>query len=262
MVRKSGEAGTRALRQACRPIRGRAARDYHARVALPLVLLSGFEAFERVQRNPSGALARALAARPPRGWRVAGVVLPVSFARAPHAWDRRHEALTGRPALLLAMGVSKEASFRLERLGRPRLRHVARPDVDGELPARHSRRGPALATSLDLARLARALRRRGLGPLRVSRSAGGYVCERLYHHVLVRGGRAGIPALFLHVPPLARVPLAVQLDFLRALLDELGSGYLSRSGSSRSRGRPAGSVGGRAAKARTAAMKGSSSRPM
>lgn len=200
----------------------RAEVDYHARVSRPLVLLSGFGAFERVRRNPSGALARALAARPPRAWRVADVVLPVSFARAPEAWDRRYRALR-RPALLLALGVSKEESFRLERFGRPRLRRVARPDVDGALPALHSRHGPALETELELGRLARALRARGLGPLRVSRSCGGYVCERIYHHVLARGQEAGIPALFLHVPPLARVPLERQEAFVRALLEELAT---------------------------------------
>jgi len=187
----------------------------------PLVLLSGFGAFERVQSNPSGALVRALVVRPPVGWRVAGVELPVSFARAPRAWDRRRAGLRRAPQLLLALGVSKERSFRLERFGRPRLRRVPRPDVDGESAALHSRPGPALESPLELAPLARALRAHGLGPLRVSRSCGGYVCERIYHHVLVRGREQRIPALFLHVPPLAHVPLRQQLAFVRALLAEL-----------------------------------------
>ena len=226
----------------------------------PLVLLSGFGAFERVRANPSGALVRALAARPPAGWRVAGVELPVSFARAPRVWDRRRSALRGRPELFLALGVSKEGTFRLERFGRPGLKRVARPDVDGELAAAHSRPGPALETPLDLGAVARALRLRGLGPLRISRSCGGYVCERIYHHVLVRGRAQRVPALFLHVPPLAHVPLRRQERFLRALLEELlpaqGKGVRTR------RGRASGSVGARAAKARTAARNGPSSRPM
>jgi len=198
-------------------------------------------------------------ARPPRAWRVAGVVLPVSFARAPREWDRRFRRLSAAPTLLLALGVSKEASFRLERTGRPHLRRVARPDVDGDLPAIHSGSGPALATSLDLARLARSLRRRGLGPVRVSRSCGGYVCERIYHHVLARGRAAGIPALFLHVPPLAHVPLTQQKRFLRGLLEELRA---DQSWTSTRRGRSAGSVGRVAAKARTATRKRPSSSPM
>ena len=228
-------------------------------VSRPLVLLSGFGVFERVQRNPSGLLARALAARPPHGWRVAAALLPVSFARAPETWERRFRGLA-RPALLLSMGVSKEASFRLERFGRPRLKPVARPDVDGELPVAHSRSGPVLESPLDLVGLARALRARGLGPVRVSRSCGGYVCERICHHVLERGQEAGIPALFLHVPPLAHVPLARQERFVRALLEELASAQ-GVSSPSTIRGRSAGSAG-RAAKFRTARRKGSSSRPM
>lgn len=221
--------------------------------------MSGFGAFERVRSNPSGALVRALSARPPEDWRVAAVELPVSFARAPQAWDRRRASLRRAPDLLLALGVSKERAFRLERFGRPRLRRVARPDVDGELPARHSRPGAALETPLDLRRLARALRRRALGPLRVSRSCGGYVCERIYHHVLVRGREEGIPALFLHVPPREQVPVAAQERFLRALLAELAA--LQRESVSTRRGRSSSAVG-RAAKSRTAARKGSSSRPM
>jgi len=230
----------------------------------PLVLVSGFGAFERVGANPSAAIARALGRRPPRGWRVAAVELPVSFARAPQAWDAFRRGLRGRPALFLALGVSKEASLRLERLGRPRLKAVRRADVDGDLPRAHSRRGPALETPLDLGRLARALRARGAGPVRVrvSSSAGGYVCERIYHHVLVRAREEGLPALFVHVPPLRRVPLATQVRLLRCVLDELRDSSYVRAGSSSSRGRPAGSVGAPAAKARTAARKASRSRPM
>jgi hypothetical protein len=39
--------------------------------------------------------------------------------------------------------------------------------------------------------------------------------------VLERGVERGVPALFLHVPPLERVPLARQVPVVRALLVEL-----------------------------------------
>src|SRR5688572_7376953 len=155
----------------------------------PLVLVSGFGPFEEVGTNPSGEIARALEARPPRGWRVRAVVLPVSFTRAPETWDARLAELIGqgeRPALCLSLGVSKESGFRLERFGGPELKLVPRPDVDGRTAAEFTRAGPRLESGLDLERLLEALRGRGLADVRLSLTAGGYVCERIYHHVLAR----------------------------------------------------------------------------
>jgi pyrrolidone-carboxylate peptidase len=186
----------------------------------PLVLVSGFGAFEKVDENPSGAIARALALDPPRGLRVRARVLPVSFARAPEGWDALL-ARSGRPALCLGIGVAKKPGFRLERYARPELKRVPRPDVDGRSAHEFSRRGATLESSLDLARLLAGLRRRGVADVRISRSAGGYVCERIYHHLLVRASERGVPGLFVHVPPLRFTPLARQVRVLRWVLEEL-----------------------------------------
>lgn len=227
----------------------------------PLVLVSGFGAFERVARNPSASIARALVRRPPAGWRVSAVELPVSFARAPRVWDSHRRRLRARPALFLALGVSKEASFRLERYGRPSLKLVARPDVDGALPRTFSRPGPAEQCSLDLRRLCRALQGALGARVRVSHTAGGYVCERISHHVLRRARTEGVPGLFLHVPPERFVPVATQVRFVRRLLAELLSkDYVGPR--SAIRGRPSKSRAALSANRRTAGRKASKSRPM
>ncbi|HEX6881942.1 MAG TPA: hypothetical protein VF530_01095 [Planctomycetota bacterium] len=191
-----------------------------ARRAKPLVLVSGFGPFEQVERNPSGEIARALAARPPAGLRVVARVLPASFARGPRGWDALL-ARSGTPVLCLALGVAKRPGFRLERWASPRLKLVPRPDVDGHSAHAHSRRGARLATSLPLAPVRAALRRRGVERVRVSSSAGGYVCERVYHHLLQRAAERGLPALFVHVPPLRFTPLARQVQVVRWILAEL-----------------------------------------
>src|SRR5262245_60480614 len=117
-----------------------------------LVCVSGFGPFESFEVNPSGALAQSLEADPPRGIRVSSAVLPVSFARAPAAFDQAFAA--ERPALFLGLGVaSRETGFRLERRAGPRLKRVRRPDVDGRLPSEFSAEGPLLESGLDLARL-------------------------------------------------------------------------------------------------------------
>jgi pyroglutamyl-peptidase len=184
----------------------------------PLVLVSGFGPFERVEQNPSGEIARALAADPPPGLRVVAKVLPASFARGPLGWD----ALLARaeaPALCLALGVAKRPGFRLERYAEPRLKQVPRVDVDGRTARAFSRPGRRLETSVALRPLLEGLRARGVERVRISRTAGGYVCERVYHHLLVRAGERGVPGLFVHVPPLCYTPLARQIRVLRWMLE-------------------------------------------
>jgi len=189
----------------------------------PLVLVSGFGPFEAVDRNPSGEVALALERDPPRGLAVRAAVLPVSFARAPKEWDR---AFAGQPepALLLGLGVAKRPGFGLERWGGPGLKCVPRPDVDGHSASAYSRPGARLETTLDLVQLRTRLRARGVPEARVSRSAGGYVCERIYHHLLRRAKGLGTHGLFVHVPPLRFAPIRRQVQVLRWVLDELVAG--------------------------------------
>jgi pyrrolidone-carboxylate peptidase len=94
-------------------------------------------------------------------------------------------------------------------------------DVDGRSPREFSRPGARLETIVPLARLLARLHGRGLAEVRISHTAGGYVCEHLYHHLLARAAERGVPGLFVHVPPLRFTPLERQLEVLRAILAEL-----------------------------------------
>lgn len=187
----------------------------------PLFLITGFGSFESVSRNPSGALARELDGDPG----VVGVELPVSFRGSAAAFDEALATLApGRPDFLLAMGVHPGAGFRLERRAGAALA-VGRTDNDGETGdvVSGAMGGGAgdLATDLDLPALAAELGDLGVGQVKISEDAGGYVCERIYRHALVRGEELGCPALFLHVPPLKQVPLESQAILARALLESL-----------------------------------------
>ncbi|MEE8468972.1 MAG: hypothetical protein V3T22_10970 [Planctomycetota bacterium] len=187
----------------------------------PLILITGFGPFERVTENASGALARELDGDPG----VVGVELPVSFRRSAAALDEALAGLEpGRPEFLLTMGVQSGPTFRLERRARAAL-GTGRTDNDGETGdvVSGAMGGGAgdLATDLDLPVLAAELGGLGLGEVTVSEDAGGYLCERIYRHALVRADELGCPALFLHVPPLESVPLASQVIFARALLEAL-----------------------------------------
>jgi pyroglutamyl-peptidase len=187
----------------------------------PLVLVSGFGSFETFASNPSAEVVRALAAAPPPGMRVRSAVLPVSFARAPAVWDALLDDGEA-PTIVLGLGVaSMGTTFRLERCAGPRLKLVPRPDVDGRSAHEFSREGPVRATEIELAPVLAALERRGVREIGISESAGGYVCEHLYHHVLERARERGIPALFVHVPPEQHASLPRQIEVVRWVLAEL-----------------------------------------
>jgi len=189
----------------------------------PLVLVTGFGAFTGCAENPSGAVARSLAALRATdlgGARVLGCELPVTFAGAPPAIEAFVEAAPERPAALLGLGVHRENWWRLESRADSRLTSV-KPDNDGVLGEAvvvlREVAGPRW-TSLDLEPLAAALREDGAGEVRTSDSAGGFVCEWVYRHLLAHGERLGVPALFLHVPPLADVGLARQTEVVAGLV--------------------------------------------
>jgi len=78
--------------------------------------------------------------------------------------------------------------------------------------------GEDLESGLDLDALVEGLVREGIADVRVSEDAGGYVCERFYHHLLACGDRLGCPAVFVHVPLLEIVDLERQCEVVRRLV--------------------------------------------
>ena len=123
----------------------------------------------------------------------------------------------------MCLGVQRSPWFRLERVALAELRS-AKHDNDGVRAAGVRLAGePRLETGLDLDALARALVAGGAADVRVSDDAGGFVCERVYHHALTRARERGIPAVFLHVPPLAAVGLEAQTRAVAALLAAVAS---------------------------------------
>lgn len=176
---------------------------------LPLgpVLVLGFGPFGEVHDNPSARLAEAVDGSRVLGRTVRGLVLPVSYARAPALALGWAEALGA--ALVVATGVATQR-------GRVEVERLARPpgadaplDVDGRPPAVGA--GSARASPLDVAGLARVL------DGGVSEDAGRYVCNALYHALLSAPGAP--PAVFVHLPKAGLAPGAL----LGALAWLLGS---------------------------------------
>lgn len=183
------------------------------------ILLTGFGAFEGVDENPSGALAKRFDGQ----GAVHGAVLPVEFRASAETLD---EALASgpEPSLILCLGVHPGPGYRLERRAGPTL-GLERPDNAGECGDVVSGQmgGPEgdLVTGLDLESLLETLSHGGEEAVCISEDAGGYVCERIYRHALVRAGERGAEALFFHVPPLTEEPIEAQAEVLHLLLGAL-----------------------------------------
>ena len=180
------------------------------------LLLTGFESFLDVAVNPSGLVVRALDGERlgPRGPRLRGVELPVSFNRAPGALREAAAALGDGLAGIVSLGVHRGPEFRLEQRAGVRF-ESAQPDNDGVLGGSVTLEGLAeRRPAADLVALRALLSAAGASHTSLSNDAGGYLCERIFREGLEVGVEKGVTALFLHVPPLEYVPATHQAQIV------------------------------------------------
>ncbi len=182
-------------------------------------LLTGFGPFLKVKLNPSGEVVRVLGEEGIEGLRLTTSILPVTFRGAPLALQVALAELGSEtPNFLLSLGAQTKPWFRLESRARARL-DSKKPDLDSCFARElEELEGGRRHCQLDLEPLAEVLRSVDGADVRVSNDAGGYVCERTYHALLSAAEKLGIPALFLHLPPLDQVDLERQARHLRKLL--------------------------------------------
>lgn len=148
------------------------------------LLVTGFGPFPGVPVNPCERLIAALAeARP-----------GLATARFETLWTAPAEVtrLAARADLVLMFGVAaSERRIRYERVALPAV--AAAPDARGALPA--ERRLAYRMSGLPVPALADAARRAGF-PVRLSHSAGRYICNAAYGAALGANRRT----LFVHIP--------------------------------------------------------------
>jgi pyroglutamyl-peptidase len=189
-----------------------------------MFLVTGFEPFGGLTRNPSAEIAEAVA-----GDDVEAAILPVDYdAVVPRLDDLLRRDWDG----VLLMGIA---------IGRPQLtlervainfRDRLRPDNAGGVPEDPAvvPGGPAAYFStLPVDRLCEVLRAEGI-PAAVSLTAGAYLCNASFylarHHLEGRSTPCG----FLHLPPTEDlacgaepVPRADQIVAVQLILEELRS---------------------------------------
>ncbi len=154
-----------------------------------MILVTGFGPFPGVEHNPSATAARAVDGLRVGGETLVGLVLPVSYRRAPQAVIELAHTLGARAVVCLGVA-SRRTRVEVERRA-TRATDAERPDVDGDL--RPEATGPeVLHATAPVDALARALR------ASVSDDAGTYVCNALLYELV--GALPDVPVAFVHVP--------------------------------------------------------------
>ncbi len=163
------------------------------------ILVTGFEPFGGSSVNPSWEAVRLLPDAV-EGVEIARLRLPVIYGEA--ARLALEEARRLQADAVLCTGVASGRNAVTPELLAINWRMASLPDAagvcyEGEQIA--SDQPAALMTSLPVKDMVKAIGAEGV-PARLSLSAGAYVCNDLYWHMLVREQKGGCPALFVHVP--------------------------------------------------------------
>ena len=182
------------------------------------MLVIGFGPFLDVTDNPARRVALALDGwEGPRGLRVVGAEMPVSYARAPAVTLGLAEA-TGAVAVV-GVGVARGRTQVCVERRATRALVPSLTDVDGVALDALDLEGPAeLWSDAPVEQVAASL-----GGL-VSEDAGGYVCNAWLYSVTLASAAARRPVLFLHLPD-----EGVAIERVQAALTAWWSGHLSNA---------------------------------
>ncbi|WP_221030954.1 pyroglutamyl-peptidase I [Actomonas aquatica] len=184
------------------------------------VLVTGFEPFGGERSNPSAFIAGALDGRELAGHRVTGVVLPVVFGASLRALDDAIERV--QPALVVCLGVAGNRRHITPERVAINLDDARIPDNAGNLPIEQPvvAGGPvAYWSTLPVRRMEAALAAADV-PVKLSETAGTYVCNHLFYGLMHRlAQRPGVRGGFVHVPrPRAGLSRAKMADGLVAAI--------------------------------------------
>lgn len=172
------------------------------------VVIAGFGPFPGAPRNPSAAVAQALAHR------RRSALFPLE--RSAHVFATNYAAVdrditklfASNPDMILIFGLAgRRRHICIETRARNAV-SVLFPDANGCRPSRGfiEARGPAaLLGHAPFWRLQRAARANKI-PVRLSRDAGRYLCNYAYWRALQRATRGQPLVQFVHIPAIARHP--------------------------------------------------------
>ena len=175
------------------------------------VLLTGFEPFGKYKENSSWAVAEKVTACGVVDAEVIAMRLPVSFAGVGAVLRKAVEEYS--PNVVIMLGQAAGIDYiKLERIA-INMMDATIADNNGYIPDEepiYADGTAALFTNVDIKKMRRAIEELGI-PVKVSNSAGLYVCNRTYYEALrLCNERPGMKALFVHLPLYEGQPSAAE----------------------------------------------------
>jgi len=172
------------------------------RIEMKRLLFTGFMPFRKYGVNPSEILANEVNGREFRETRIVSSVLPVTY-KACRKFVTEKLSEDDYCAVIMTGLRARIRSIYLERIA-INIENALTPDEDGitgqNRPIEPD--GPdGLFSTLPITNLAGSLRSEGV-PVRISNTAGTYVCNSLFYRTMLYHRNSGIPAGFIHIPPL------------------------------------------------------------
>jgi pyroglutamyl-peptidase len=166
------------------------------------ILITGFMPFKGETLNPSALIIEKLKQDPEIKLNLETLILPVVFKDSVKILLKEVDRL--RPALILMLGqAGGRSQICLERVGLNWI-ETEEPDESGWAPPLGpivNRGSSAFFSELPLDEWKKSLLQKDL-MVNVSLSAGGYVCNHLYYHVLdyLTRQKQALAATFIHLP--------------------------------------------------------------
>lgn len=164
------------------------------------VLVTGFEPFGKFSENSSWEVAWRVASSDVVGAEVIAERLPVSFTRVGETLRSAIELHT--PDLLIMLGQTTATDcVRLERVAL-NMMDSRKADNDGYIADEepiYEGEESALFTSLPIMSFRSAIEAQGIA-VKISNSAGLYVCNRTYYEALRLCKERAMQAIFIHLP--------------------------------------------------------------
>ena len=184
------------------------------------LLVTGFEPFGNEDTNPSWEAVQLLPDRV-GAYRIARLLLPVEFGRAAQKAIEVAERL--RPDAILCIGLAAgRDAVTPEALG-VNVRDASIPDNAGVKPAGEpvDADGPAaIFSTLPVRKMTGAIQAVGI-PVRLSYTAGTYVCNDLLYTLLRRFEGTDTRVAFIHIPLASTLSVAQSARALCAAIEAL-----------------------------------------
>ena len=178
------------------------------------ILLTGYSYYGRFMWNPTEEVVEMLRGRVYRGFRVEGLVLPVSLRRVRRVLLVKLEELS--PAAVVGLGLSPRVTKLVVEMVSANLAYFEAPDIDGYRAQLEPvvEGWPSIArTSIPVEKVVEVCaRRRGL-PLRPGVSIGTYLCNAAGFIEMGWAERTGRIGGFVHVPPHTELSMRLGLGY-------------------------------------------------